>query len=77
VFNRSTIANRRFNLLLLGALALTFLGTTISGLNRMLDTVPLDGDQWRVCWIIAATYVVVAELGKILFRLVTHDEVHH
>ena len=33
VFNRATIANRRFNLLLLAALALTFLATTIDGLQ--------------------------------------------
>ena len=39
VFNRATIANGRFNKLLLAALALTFLATTIPGLNRLLDTV--------------------------------------
>ena len=51
VFNRDTIANGRFNLLMLAALVLTFLATTIGGLQRILDTVELDGDQWRVCLI--------------------------
>jgi Ca2+-transporting ATPase len=69
VFSRSTIANGRFNLMVLGALALTFLATTIDGLNRMLDTVDLDGDQWRVCWIITVAYVALAEIGKLLFKL--------
>jgi Ca2+-transporting ATPase len=69
IFSRSTIANGRFNLLVLGALALTFLATTIDGLNRMLDTVDLDGDQWRVCWIVVAAYVALAEIGKSLFKL--------
>jgi Ca2+-transporting ATPase len=70
VFSRSTIANGRFNLLVIGALSLTFLGTTIDGLNRMLETVDLTGDQWRVCWIIAVAYIAVAEVGKVLFKLV-------
>ncbi len=68
VFNRATIANRRFNLLLLAALALTFLATTIDGLNRLLDTVQLDGDQWRVCLVAVIGYFVLAELAKLVLR---------
>ena len=68
VFNRATIANRRFNLLLLAALALTFLATTIDGLNRLLDTVDLDGDQWRVCLVAVIGYFVLAELAKFVLR---------
>jgi hypothetical protein len=44
--NRETIANGRFNMLMLIALALAFLVTTIGGLQRIFDTVELDGDQW-------------------------------
>ena len=68
VFNRATIANGRFNKLLLAALALTFLATTISGLNRLLDTVPLDGHQWRACLVAVIGYFVLAELAKLILR---------
>jgi Ca2+-transporting ATPase len=68
IFHRDTLANGRFNLLVLTALALTFLATSIDGLNRLLDTVSLDGQQWRVCFIAVAGYFVLAELGKLLLR---------
>ncbi len=68
VFNRATIANGRFNLLLLAALALTFLATTIDGLNTLLDTVQLDGHQWRVCLVAVIGYFVLAELAKLVLR---------
>jgi Ca2+-transporting ATPase len=70
IFTRDTFANGRFNLLMLTALALTFLATSIDGLNTILDTVELDGDQWRVCLIAVAGYLVLAELGKFILRLV-------
>ena len=72
IFNRSTIANGRFNRLLLAALALTLLVTTIPLLQRIFDTVDLDGDQWRVCLIVVAAYFVLAELGKLVLRRFTH-----
>jgi Ca2+-transporting ATPase len=66
IFRRSTIANGRFNVLMLAALALTLLVTTIPLLQRIFDTVDLDGDQWRVCWIVVGAYLVLAELGKLV-----------
>ena len=72
VFNRSTIANGRFNVLLLAALALTLLVTTIALLERIFDTVDLTGDQWRVCLIVVVAYFVLAELGKLILRRFTH-----
>jgi P-type Ca2+ transporter type 2C len=68
VFSRATVANGRFNLLMLTALALTFLATTIPGLQRILDTADLDGQQWRVCLIAVGAYFVVAEIEEFLFR---------
>ena len=68
VFNRETIANARFNKLMLIALALACLVTTIGLLQRIFDTVELNGDQWRACLIAVAGYFVLAELGKVLFR---------
>ena len=72
IFNRATIANGRFNLLVLLAFVLTFLATTIGGLQRLLDTVELDGDQWRVCLIAVLGYLVVAEVGKFILRRRDH-----
>jgi P-type Ca2+ transporter type 2C len=73
IFHLDTFANGRFNLLMLTALALTFLATTIDGLNVILDTVNLDGHQWRVCFIAVLGYLVLAEIGKLIFRRVHHD----
>ena len=67
-FRRSTIANGRFNLLILVALALTLLATSLGVLQRILDTADLDGDQWRVCLLIVVAYVGLAEIGKVLAR---------
>ena len=75
VFSRSTVANGRFNVLLLAALALTLLVTTIPLLERIFDTVELTGDQWRVCLIVVVAYFVVAELGKLILRRFTHTAV--
>ena len=70
ILNWDTLANRRFNLLVLAALALTFLVTTVDGLQRIFDTVDLNGDQWRACFIAVAGYFILAELGKLLIRRV-------
>jgi P-type Ca2+ transporter type 2C len=67
VFSRETIANGRFNLLLLAALGLTFLVTAIPGLGRIFDTTGLDGQQWRACFVAVLAYFVLAEIGKLLF----------
>jgi Ca2+-transporting ATPase len=74
IFTPDTFANGRFNKLMLTALALTFLVTTIDGLQRIFDTVDLDGDQWRVCFIAVAGYLVLAEVGKLILRHVGHEE---
>ena len=70
ILNWDTLANRRFNLLVLAALALTFLVTTVDGLNRIFDTVELNGPQWRACFIAVAGYFVLAEIGKLVIRRV-------
>jgi P-type Ca2+ transporter type 2C len=73
IFNRATIANGRFNLLMLVALALTFLVTTVPGLQRIFDTVDLDGHQWRACFIAVVAYLVLAELAKLVLRRIDHE----
>jgi P-type Ca2+ transporter type 2C len=73
ILHMDTFANGRFNMLMLAALALTFLATSIDGLNRILDTVELDGQQWRVCFIAVAGYFALAELGKLILRRFHHE----
>jgi P-type Ca2+ transporter type 2C len=68
VFRHDTLANHRFNMLMLTALALTFLVTTIDGLRRIFDTVGLTGEQWRACFLAVLGYLVLAELGKFALR---------
>jgi Ca2+-transporting ATPase len=73
IFNRSTIENGRFNLLVLAALGMTLIATTIGALERILDTVELNGDQWRACLVAVIGYLVLAEVGKFILRRVRHD----
>jgi P-type Ca2+ transporter type 2C len=73
VFTRDTVANGRFNLLMLAAIALTFLVTALPGLARIFDTVELTGDQWRVCLLTVLGYVAITELAKLGSRLLGHE----
>jgi P-type Ca2+ transporter type 2C len=68
IFRRETVANGRFNLLMLGASALTLLVTTVPLLQRIFDTVDLDGHQWRACLVAVAAYVALTETGKLVLR---------
>jgi Ca2+-transporting ATPase len=68
IFRRETVANRRFNLLILATIVLTFLATTLDGLERILGTADLTGPQWGLCLLAPVVYVVLAELGKLLLR---------
>ncbi|HKE71975.1 MAG TPA: HAD-IC family P-type ATPase [Acidimicrobiales bacterium] len=68
VFTRETVANGRFNILVLAAFALTFLVTAIGPLGRVFDTVALNGDQWRACFVAVLGYVALAEIGKLLYN---------
>jgi P-type Ca2+ transporter type 2C len=73
-FRRETIANGRFNLLMLAAVALTLLVTTVTLLQRIFDTVDLGGDQWRACLVAVAAYVALTEVGKFVFRRLQPEE---
>jgi Ca2+-transporting ATPase len=70
IFNRATIANGRFNMLVLAAIGLTILVTTLDVFERIFDTAELDGHQWRACLIAVLAYVVLAEAGKFVLRRV-------
>lgn len=68
IFSRATIANGGFDVLVLTAFVLTFLATTIGGLQRIVDTVEPNGDQWGVCLIAVPGYLFLADLGKLVLR---------
>jgi Ca2+-transporting ATPase len=58
---------------MLVALALTFLVTTVPGLQRIFDTVDLDGHQWRACFVAVVGYLALAELSKLVLRRFDHE----
>ena len=68
IFTRYTISNRRFVQLIGAALALTFLVTALSPLQRIFDTVWLTSSQWGICLLGPIVFIAVAELGKLLDR---------
>jgi Ca2+-transporting ATPase len=68
VFTRYTIENRRFVQLIGAALALTFLVTELTALQRIFDTVSLTSSQWGLCLLAPVVFVAIAELGKLVDR---------
>jgi len=68
IFDRSAIPGplqlRRYGIALLAIIAATGLGF----LNRILDTIALEFDQWCICVGIALSIVVVEELIKLVLR---------
>src|SRR4051794_1411653 len=68
IFDRAAIPGplqlRRYGVALLAIVAATGLGF----LNRILDTTPLEFDQWCICIGLAASIVVVKELIKLVLR---------
>ncbi|MBD5785662.1 HAD-IC family P-type ATPase [Cellulosimicrobium terreum] len=68
ILSFDTLANGRFVVLLLSCLGLTFLVTTLDGLERIFGTVPLDGAQWGVCALVALAFLLLVELGKLVLR---------
>jgi P-type Ca2+ transporter type 2C len=68
IFNHTTLANGRFVALMVAVIGLTFLVTTLGGLQRIFGTVALGGPQWRVCLLMAVAYLVVVELVKLVLR---------
>ena len=68
VFSRYTIENRRFVQLIGVTLALTFLVTELSFLQRIFDTVSLTSAQWGICLLGPIVYLAVSELVKAFDR---------
>ena len=74
IFGHYTFANRRFVQLIGAALALTFLVTALSPLQRIFDTVSLTSSQWGVCLMGPLVFLAIAELGKLLDRRRGHTQ---
>ena len=73
IFKRFTIENRRLVQLVGAALALTFLVTALSPLQRIFDTVALTSSQWGICLLAALAFLAFVELGKLVDRHVAQD----
>ena len=63
-----TIANRRFNLMILACLILTLLVTELNFLQRIFDTVSLTSEQWGICLLAVAVTAALLEVGKLVLR---------
>jgi P-type Ca2+ transporter type 2C len=74
ILTLDTIANGRFNMMILVALAAAILATSIDFLNRILGTVPLTGDEWRPILIAVVAFFVLSEIGTIIARVVIHEK---
>ena len=74
MFHGESIANGRFNLMILISFGLAVLGTSVGALQRMLDTVQLSGDQWRPCLIAIAGFLVFAEIEKVIAWAIAPDK---
>jgi Ca2+-transporting ATPase len=66
MFSASTLANSM--LLKMSGLAViaTVAASELRILNRILDTVNLDTDQWLICIVVSLAIVIVAEVKKLL-----------
>jgi Ca2+-transporting ATPase len=73
IFKRYTIENRRLVQLVGMALALTFLVTALSPLQRIFDTVPLTSSQWGICLLATLAFLAFVELGKLFERRSDQD----
>jgi Ca2+-transporting ATPase len=69
VFQRETFSNRNlwfgYGFVILALILVTELGI----LQSIFDTVPLTGQQWGICFIVALLYIFVGEIAKLILRL--------
>jgi Ca2+-transporting ATPase len=67
-FSLDVLADRTFMVATGISVSVIWLGTTIDPLERLLDTVPLDLNQWLICIGAAAWVLVVTESRKLIAR---------
>src|SRR5215207_2279852 len=68
VFSLDTIGDRTFLVASLMSVVAIVLATELQLFHRILDTVPLTGNQWLICIGAGLTIVVASEIRKLLLR---------
>ena len=74
IFNLDTFADKPLLISLGASLAAIVLTSTFDPIQRLLQTSPLELEQWLVCIGAAFTIVVVSELRKLLIRRPIDEE---
>ena len=68
VFSLDTFGDRRLLQMSAISVAVIVLSTELRILQRILDSVPLTGEQWLVCILGSATVLVASEIQKLVLR---------
>ena len=68
VFSLDTLSDRRLLQMSAISLVVIVLSTELRILQRILDSVPLTGQQWLVCLLASATVLVASEIQKFVLR---------
>src|SRR4051794_1614858 len=68
VFSLDTFNDRRFVIVSIASFVAIFIGAQLGVMNRLLDTEPLDRDEWLICIASSLSIIVVSEMRKMLLR---------
>jgi Ca2+-transporting ATPase len=68
VFSLETFSDRTFLMASLMSVVAIVVATELQFFHRILDTVPLSGDQWLICIGAGLTIVAASEIRKLLLR---------
>ena len=63
-FSLDTISDRIFNIATGVSLLILILATVLGPLEALLDTTPLDVQQWLICGLVALSVVAISEIRK-------------
>ena len=74
VFNRDTLADKPLLIAVGASLAMIVLTTTLNPLERLLQTAPLELEQWLVCIGLALAVGVLSEVRKFVQRRLHVDD---
>jgi len=67
-FSLTTFSDRTFVITTSGSFILLVLSTVLTIFHVVMKTVTLDVQQWLICFVVAATIVVAAEIRKAVLR---------
>jgi Ca2+-transporting ATPase len=68
VFSLDTFGDRRFVMASIASFVAILIGAQMDVMNRLLDTRPLDRDEWIICIAASLSIIVVSEIRKLLLR---------